>query len=214
VLIRVVTTRADIPRTGEGIAFVHGEIQPRVSAMDGNSGFAMAVDRSAGRYVSVAAWTDAEALEESGHSAPDVIADVVRRLHGGRPSVEVFELVLAHVVKPVRVGYWGRLVRVEVPVENLARAAQRFTEVVLALFERYDGLAAIIVFVDPVQGTLECLTWCDGLRVLRASAPRARELRDLLLAEIPTMRFGEDSELEAVIAEMTQLPNFSATPSV
>ena len=44
-LIRVVTTRADVPRTGEGIAFVHGEIQPQVAAMDGNRGFAMAVDR-------------------------------------------------------------------------------------------------------------------------------------------------------------------------
>ena len=44
-LIRVVTTRADVPRTGEGIAFVHGEIQPQIAAMDGNAGFAMAVDR-------------------------------------------------------------------------------------------------------------------------------------------------------------------------
>jgi hypothetical protein len=175
--------------------------------MDGNSGFAMAVDRSSGRYVSVAAWTDAKALEASGQSAPGVIADVVQRLHGSDPSVEVFELVLAHVVKPVRVEYWARLVRVDVPAEDLPRAVQRFTEVVLALFERYDGLAAIVVFVDRVEGALECLTWFDSLPSLRASASRSRELRDLLVAEIPTMRFGEASELEAVIAEMTQLPN-------
>ena len=31
--------------------------------MDGNSGFAMAVDRLSGHYVSIAAWTDPEALE-------------------------------------------------------------------------------------------------------------------------------------------------------
>ena len=120
-LIRVVTTRADVPRTGEGIAFVHGEIQPQIAAMDGNAGFAMAVDRSSGRYVSIAAWTDAEALEASGHGAPRLIADVARRLHGSEPSVEVFDLVLAHVVKPVRLGYWGRLTRFEVPVPDLAR---------------------------------------------------------------------------------------------
>ena len=105
-LIRVVTTRADVPRTGEGIAFVHGEIQPEIAAMDGNAGFAMALDRSSGRYVSIAAWTDSEALEASGHGAPRLIADLVRRLHGSVPSVEVFDLVLAHVAKPVRLGYW------------------------------------------------------------------------------------------------------------
>ena len=57
-LVRVVTTRADVLRTGEGIAFVHGEIQPRVAAMDGNRGFAMAVDHSSGRFFGIAAWTD------------------------------------------------------------------------------------------------------------------------------------------------------------
>ena len=57
-LIRVVTTRAKIPRTGEGIAFVHGEIEPKISAIGGNRGFALAVDRSFGRYIGMAAWTD------------------------------------------------------------------------------------------------------------------------------------------------------------
>ena len=74
-LVRVVTTRADVPRTGEGIASVHGEIQPQIAAMDGNAGFAMAVDRSSGRYVSIAVWTGPEALESSGHGAPRLIAD-------------------------------------------------------------------------------------------------------------------------------------------
>src|SRR3712207_1741159 len=97
-LIRVVTTRADVPRTGEGIAFVHGEIQPEIAVMDGNRGFAMAVDRRSGRYVGIAAWTDPEALEASEPGAPGLIASLARRLHGDEPSVEVFELVLAHVV--------------------------------------------------------------------------------------------------------------------
>jgi hypothetical protein len=91
-LIRVATTRADIPRTGEGIAFVHGEIEPKISAMDGNRGFAMAVDRSAGRYVGIAAWTDREALEASDDDAPGLITDLAQRLHGSKPSVEVFDL--------------------------------------------------------------------------------------------------------------------------
>ena len=209
-LIRVVTTRADVPRTGEGIAFVHGEIQPQIAAMDGNAGFAMAVDRSSGRYVSIAAWTDPEALEASGQGAPRLIADVARRLHGSEPSVEVFDLVFAHVVKPVRLGYWGRLVRLEVPVPDLVRAAQKFRQWVLALFDRYDGLAAIILFADRASGVVECMIWYDSVQVLRGSATRTQELRDLLVADIPPIRFVEDVELEAVITEMSGLSDIAS----
>jgi hypothetical protein len=211
-LIRVVTTQADVPRTGEGIASVHGEIQPRIAAMDGNSGFTMALDRSSGRYVSIAAWTDLEALEASGHGAPALIADLARRLHGSEPSVEVFDLVLAHLVKRVRLGYWGRLARLEVPAQDLARAAQKFQQVAPALFEHYEGLAAIILFVDRTKGVLESISWYDSLHVLRGSASRTRELRDLLVEDFPTIRFVEDLELEAVIAEMNQLFDDVPTP--
>jgi hypothetical protein len=88
-LIRVATTRAEIPRVGEGIAFIHGEIQPKISAIDGNQGFAMAVDHSSKRYVGIAAWTDSEALYGSESNASGLIADLARHLHGSKPSVEV-----------------------------------------------------------------------------------------------------------------------------
>ena len=160
--------------------------------MDGNRGFAMAVDRSSGRYVGIAAWTDPEALEASGHDAPGLIADIARRLHGSEPSVEVFDLVLAHVVKPVRLGYWGGSARLEVPVQDLARARRNFRQLALAWFERYDGLAAIVVFVDRVAGVLESIFWYDSLHALRGSASRTRELRDLLVADVPSVRFVDD----------------------
>jgi hypothetical protein len=201
-LIRVATTRADIPRTGEGIAFVRGEIEPKIAAMDGNRGFALAVDWSSGRYLGIAAWTDAEALEASGHDAPGLIADLARRLHGSKPSVEVFDLVLAHVVKPLRIGYWGRLARLEVPVPDFSRAVQRFKDTMLAMFDRYDGLAGTVLFVDRTSGVLESIIWYDSLRVLRGSATRAQEVRELLVADVPTVKYVEVSELEVIIAEM------------
>jgi hypothetical protein len=208
-LIRVATTRAEIPRVGEGIAFIHGEIQPKISAIDGNQGFAMAVDHSSKRYVGIAAWTDSEALYGSESNASGLIADLARHLHGSKPSVEVFDLVLAHVVKPVRVGYWGRLARLEVPDRDFSRAVQKFQEIVLALFERYDeryeGLAAILLFVDRTSGLLGSIIWYDTLRALRGSAARAQELQELLEAELPTVRFVELSELELVIAETQRL---------
>lgn len=204
-LIRVATTQADIPRTGEGIAFVHGEIQPKISAMDGNRGFAMAVDHSSKRYVGIAAWSDPEALKASGHDAPGLIADLARRLHGSEPSVEVFDLVLAHVVKPVRIGYWGRFTRLEAPTRDFARAVEKLRQIVLAVFERYDGLAGIILFVEPTSGVVGNIIWCDSLRVLRDGASRAQEVRQLLVADVPTVKHVELSELEVVIAEMQEV---------
>ncbi len=204
-LIRVATTRADIPRTGEGIASVHGEIEPKVSAMDGNRGFVMAVDRSSRRYFGIAAWDDAEALEGSAGDAPDLIADLARRLRGSTPSVEVFDLILAHVVKPVRVGYWGRYARLEVPVQDFPRAAQRFKETLLAMFDRYDGLASIILFADRTTGSLTNMVWYDSICVLRDSATRAQEVRALLFADMPTVKYVDLSELEVVIAEKPNL---------
>jgi quinol monooxygenase YgiN len=201
-LIRVVATRAAVPRSGEGIASVHGEIEPEIAAMDGNRGFAMAVDRASGRYLGIAGWTDREALDASARSVGDLSADLARRLHGSEPSVEVFDVVLAHVLKPLRVGYWGRLVRLEVPAHDLDSATRRAPEVALALFEGYAGLAAVILLVDRAAGVLQSLVWFDRLPALRGSAARSRELHDLLVTAVPAVTTVEESEIEVVIAEL------------
>ena len=171
VLIRVSVIRAVIPRTGEGIAFVRGEIQPEIAAMAGSRGFAMAVDHLSGRYISLIAWTDDEAVKANADRVAGLMSDVARRLGGGEPSVEVFDLVLAHAVKPVRVGYWGRLTRAEIAVDDIHRAVLRFRETALPLFERYEGLAAVDLLVNWVSGVAESVVWFDSLQVLSLDPP-------------------------------------------
>jgi hypothetical protein len=51
-----------------------------------------------------------------------LISDVAWRLGGSEPSVEIFDRAVAHSVKPLRVGYGGRLTRVEIRVDDLDRA--------------------------------------------------------------------------------------------
>ena len=106
------------------------------------------------------------------------------------------------MVKPLRIGYWGRLARLEVPVPDFSRAVQRFKDTMLAMFDRYDGLAGTVLFVDRTSGVLESIIWYDSLRVLRGSATRAQEVRELLVADVPTVKYVEVSELEVIIAEM------------
>ena len=205
-LIRAMITRADIPRVGEGIAFVHGEIYPKIAAMDGNRGFAMAVDHSSRRYIGLAAWADDEAVKANADRAAGLISDVARCLGGSEPSVEIFDRAVAHSVKPLRVGYWGRLTRVEIRVDDLDRAVLKFRDTALALFERYDGLAAIDLYVNRMRGVAESVIWFDGLQVLRRSRPRSQEMQTLLAVDIPTLKIIEAAEFEVVIAEMGPLP--------
>jgi hypothetical protein len=209
VLIRVVITRADIPRTGEGIAFVHGEIQPEIAEMDGNRGFTMAVDHSSKRYICIAAWTDDEAVKANAARAAGLISDVARRLGGSEPSVEIFDLAVAHSVKPLRVGYWGWLTRVDMPVDDLDRAVPRFRDTAVPFFENYDGFAALDLFVDRMSGLAESVLWFDSLQVLRGSRPRSQEVQKLLSADIPTAKIVETAELEVVIAE-TSPPRYNS----
>jgi hypothetical protein len=205
VLIRVITIRAGIPRTGEGIAFVHGELQPKVAAMAGNRGFTLAVDRSSGRYIGLTAWADEEAIKANADRDAGLVSDAVRRLGGSEPSVEVFDLAVAHSVKPVRVGYWGRFTRVEIAVDDLDRAVLKFRDTALPLFEGFAGLAAVNLFVNRMSGVAESVIWFDSLHVLRCSEPRAQEMQELLAAVVPTLKIGEVAELEVVIAEMGPL---------
>jgi hypothetical protein len=202
VLVRVTIIRAGIPRTGEGIAFVHGELQPKVAAMGGNRGFTMAVDRTSGRYIALTAWADDEAAEASVDRTAGLVSDATRRLGGSEPSVEIFDLAVAHSVKPVRVGYWGRFARVEMKVDDLDLAVLRFRETALPLFEGYEGLAAINLFVNRMSGVAESVIWFDSLHVLRRSKPRSQEMQELLAAVIPALKIVEVAELEVVIAEM------------
>jgi hypothetical protein len=82
----------------------------------------------------------------------------------------------------------------------------KFRDTALPLFERYDGLAAIDLFVNRMRGVAESVIWFDGLQVLRRSRPRSQEMQTLLAADIPTLKIIEAAEFEVVIAEMGPLP--------
>ena len=99
----------------------------------------------------------------------------------------------------MRVGYWGRLTRAELAVDDLDRGVLRFRETALPLFERYEGLAAVDLLVNWVSGVAESVVWFDSLRVLRRSTSRAQEMRNLLATDVPTLKIVEVAELEVVI---------------
>ena len=165
----------------------------------------MALDRSSGRYIGLTAWTDDEAVKANVDRTAGLVSDAARRLGGSEPSVEVFDLAVAHSVKPLRVGYWGRFTRVEIPVDDLDRAVLGFRDTALPLFEGYEGLAGVNLFVNQMSGVAESVIWFDSLHRLRCSAARSQEMQKLLTANLPTLKIVDVAELEVVIAEMGPL---------
>ncbi len=120
-LIQVRITPATLPRTGEGIAFVRGEIGPAITAVNGSRGFLMAMDHSAGAFVAMAAWSDSAVLAAHEDLVPGLVAEATRHLHNGESTIEVFDLAVSHVVKPLRIGYWGRVTRIHSLQRNRTR---------------------------------------------------------------------------------------------
>jgi hypothetical protein len=48
---------------------------------------------------------------------------------------------------------------------------------------------------------IENMVWYDSFRVLRGSATCAQEVRELLVADVPTVRYVEHSELQGSLSQ-------------
>ncbi len=192
---------AEIPRTGEGIAFVNGEIGPVVSAMEGNESFVLALDHSAGRYVCWSVWSSPESLAAYADRAVALAVDIVEHLHTGEPTTEASEVLFTHSVKPLHLGNWGQLTRAQMLVDDLDRAVRFLGDTILAWFENQSVPIDIVAGVNRTTGASQALICFETLKALRESEPRLEELRGMLVKAIPGVSFTEISELQVVIAE-------------
>ena len=200
-LIQLRITPATLPRNGEGIAFVRGEIGPAITAVNGSRGFLMALDHSSGTYVAMAAWADRAVLDAHEDLVPGLVAEATRHLHSGESTFEVFDLAVSYVVKPLRIGYWGRFTRIQVPAAESDRAAQRFRDTVVPGHDHDDGLAAISLLLNRDTGSGYAASWYDSLPRLRAVQERGEESGQLLIAGTPAFTALAARELHVVITE-------------
>lgn len=200
-LIQLRIAPATLPRTGEAIAFVRGEIGPKVTALNGSRGFLMALDHTSGAYVAMAAWSDRATLETHDDLVSELVAEATRHLHSGESAIEVFDLAVSLIVKPLRIGYWGRLVRIQVPAAESDRAAQRFRDTFVPGHDGDDGLAAISLLLNPDTGAGFAASWYDSLPRLRGMQQRGEESGQLLISGEPAFTAIERRELHVVITE-------------
>lgn len=201
--MQLTVAQGEFARTGDGIAFVNGEIGPEVSAMEGNERFGMALDHASSRYVYWSVWTDPQSLAVNAERATQMAGDVIKHLPSHDPVTETFDLVYTHSAKPVHVGNWGNLTRVQIPIAELDRAVRFFTAIVVAWFENQTGPIDIIMGVDTATGDCRSLICYDTLRDLRDNEPSTQELQGVLATTIPGAKITEISELQVVIAETT-----------
>ena len=199
--LQLTVAEAELPRTGEGIAFVNGEFGPVISAMEGNESFVLALDHSASRYVSWSVWSSPESLDAHADQVVAMAVDVVAHLHTVESTTEVSEVFFAHSVKPLHLGNWGQLTRVQMPVDDLDRALQFYLDTILAWFENQSVPVDIVAGVNRTTGAGQSLMCFETLPALRESEPRSEELLGMFVKAIPRASITEISELQVVIAE-------------
>jgi hypothetical protein len=204
--VRVTSAQADPARIDDGIAYIRDEVLPKTNLMKGSLGAVLGVDRSSGRGSFMSCWADRAGPEASHQAVVGMRAAAARRVGGSDTTVETFEIAVMHLVKPVLPGSYTTTTRAEVPPEDIGRALQSFKDKVVPYLEKYDGLEAVMVLVNRENGLFQSLMALENREALEASRGRARELRDLITAVLPTLQIVEVFDLEVVIWELQPSP--------
>ena len=200
--VRVTSTQADPARLEDGIAYIRDEVLPKTKLMKGSLGSVVGVDRSSGRGSLMSCWTDRGALDATSQAVVGMRSAAARRLDGSDTTVETFEIVHLHLVKPAEPGSCTRTTRAEMPPEDVDRALQSFKDTVVPFFEKDDGICAVMVMVNRETGVLQTSITVEDREALEASRGRAQEVRDLITAAIPSVKIVEVFELEVVISDL------------
>jgi hypothetical protein len=200
--VRVTSTQADPARIDDGIAYIRDEVLPKTNLMKGSLGSVVGVDRSSGRGSLMSCWTDRESLDATHQAVVGMRSAAARRLDGSNTIVETFEIALLHLAKPAEPGSCNRTIRTEMPPEDVDRALQSFKDKVVPFLERDDRMCAVMVMVNRETGVLQISITLENREALIASRGRAKQVRDLITAAIPSVKIVEEFELEVVISTL------------
>lgn len=197
--VRISTIMAEPARIDDGITYMREEVQPRVEELAGSLGLSMWVDRSSGRAVVSALWTDWESLQASSATTAAFRQDVAKRL-AGQSAMEVYELAHLHRVKPGQPGYWTRAVHIDVPANDMDRLIHHFQSTSLPDIQQHDGLVAATMGVNREDGKALVTATFDTRQALDASGSASQKRRDKATSDVPSSTVTSVVEVELVIA--------------
>jgi quinol monooxygenase YgiN len=191
----------DPSKVDDAIAYAESTLVPAVTAIAGNRGLAMAVDRATGDGSVVTFWDDLDALRASEEQVKG-LRNQTQSIMSGTVDVRVMEVVERHISHRPAPGCWNRVTMLQMSGDDDVDAAvDTFRNNTLPALQAMDGFCAATLSRDLAAARAVAVTTWRDRASLDASSDRADTLRQEVTgkahATIDSVR-----EQEIVVAAM------------
>jgi hypothetical protein len=194
-----VTTLTGAQDLDEAVRYLQETALPVTRSQTGYRGATASVDRNAGVLGVLTMW-DSAANREASDSAVAKSRDEVSRLVSGTMTVELFEEVGLHVVKPPTVGASLRVVGYSTDPADVDGIVSYFNSDIAPRAKAMPGFRALRILVDRATGAgLVGSVWDDDSAMGQADGP-LRRLREEIGRRGVT--FGETSHRKIAMIDM------------
>ena len=197
---RSTTIQGDPTRIDTLIAFVRDEVMPMITAIDGNVGLSMLVDRESGRCIATSSWESEEARSASFGALAEARARGGEIL-GGDVQTDDWEIAVMHREHRVTADSCCRVTWAQFQPTDIDRGVDFFRGTVLPFVEDMDGFGSASLMVDRGTGRAVGTVMFDSRAALEASRDAAAGMRDKSTQATGT-QFREVAEFELAFAHL------------
>ena len=197
---RSTTIQGDPTRIDTLIAFVRDEVMPMITAIDGNVGLSMLVDRESGRCIATSSWESEEARSASFGALAGSRARAAEIL-GGDVQTDDWEIAVMHRDHRVTADSCCRVTWAQFEASDVDRGVDFFRGTVLPFVEDMDGFGSASLMVDRGTGRAVGTVVFDSRAALEATRDAAAGMRDKSTQATGT-QFREVAEFELAFAHL------------
>jgi hypothetical protein len=197
---RSTTIQGDPTRIDTLIAFVRDEVMPMITAIDGNVGLSMLVDRETGRCIATSSWETEEARSASFEALAGSRARGAEILGGG-VQTDDWEIAVMHREHRVMSDSCCRVTWAQYDAADIDRGMNFFRDTVLPFVEGMDGFGSASLMIDRASGSAVGTVVFDSRAALEASREAAAQMRDRSTQSTGT-RFRDVAEFELALAHL------------
>lgn len=179
VFARSTTINGDPAAIDRGITYVHDEVMPLVTGIDGCIGLSMMVDRQAGQCIVTTSWETEEAMRASEERLAEQRQRGAELLHGS-PAVERWEIAVMHRDHAAPDGACCRATWLRTNHgHDVDRGIDIFRMALLPRLEALTGFCSASLFVNRELARACVTTTFDSRDAMETSRDEAWAIRDM-----------------------------------
>ena len=160
-----------------GISFIHDEVLPAITQMQGCIGLSMLVVRQSGRCIVTSSWESESAMQGS-EDAVRPLRERASELLGGQAQVQYWEIAVMHRANHAPDDARVRVTWMNVDPADADGAIEVFKSQALPHIESLPGFCSASLMVNRDTGEAVSSVTFDGAASLDASRPGADLIRE------------------------------------